>query len=197
MITRLKLSTVTQGLPKYRSMLAGNDAFIPSSFESIASATGTGSSGTITFSSIPGTYQHLQIRAMIRGTASATRQDGIIRFNGTTSGDAYFHSVQGYGTAVSTGAYTEQRFADDMVIAATSTADTYSCFVIDIHDYASTTKNKVTRSFGGYDANGSGYMGLVSNLWISTAAITSITVSVPTGNFATGSVVSLYGIKGA
>ena len=62
MITRLKLSTIEQGLPKYRSMLAGNAAYVPSSYESIASATGTGSSGTITFSSIPSTYQSLQLR---------------------------------------------------------------------------------------------------------------------------------------
>ena len=34
----------------------------PSSFESIATVSGTGSSGTITFSSIPATYKHLQIR---------------------------------------------------------------------------------------------------------------------------------------
>ena len=34
---------------------------VASSFESIATATGTGSSGVITFSSIPSTYKHLQI----------------------------------------------------------------------------------------------------------------------------------------
>ena len=100
MITRLKLSTIEQGLPKYRSMLAGNSAYVPPSYESIASATGTGSSGTITFSSIPGTYQHLQIRINSRNDST----DGAtttMRFNGDTGSNYARHYLYGDGATVS------------------------------------------------------------------------------------------------
>jgi hypothetical protein len=40
-------------------------------YESIATVTATGTESTITFSSIPSTYQHLQIRALSRDTFTA------------------------------------------------------------------------------------------------------------------------------
>jgi hypothetical protein len=69
--------------------------------------------------------------------------------------------------------------------------------IIDIHDYASTTRNKTVRSFEGSDNNGTGDVTLVSGLWLNTAAVTSATVSVLGGiNYAAGTTISLYGIKG-
>ena len=47
------------------SLLAGNAAYNPSSFESIATVT-LGSSGAVTFSSIPSTYKALQLRFMAK-----------------------------------------------------------------------------------------------------------------------------------
>jgi hypothetical protein len=40
---------------KYTSLLAGNPSYVPPSFESIATVTGTGSAGNLVFTSIPGT----------------------------------------------------------------------------------------------------------------------------------------------
>jgi hypothetical protein len=67
--------------------------------------------------------------------------------------------------------------------------------IIDIHDYASTTKNKTTRMFGGIDKNGSGEVSLFSGLWRNTSAITSINIYMSSGNWTTDSTFSLYGIK--
>ena len=65
-------------------------------FESIASATGTGSSDSITFTSIPGTYQHLQISGISRSTnASVGLANLTIRFNSDTTNSNY--SYQGFG----------------------------------------------------------------------------------------------------
>lgn len=201
MITRLTSSAVTQGLPKYRSMLAGNPYYIPPSFESIATATGTGSSATITFSSIPATYSALQIRGIGRSTqASASFIEGYIYFNSDTSlTTVTYHALVGNGsTAVATGWGTN---TDTMQVIKMSqgsmSAGIMGVNLIDIHNYASTTQYKTVRAFHGGDANGSGDIRLMSGLWLNTNAINSITISTVAGNFTTDSTFALYGIKGA
>jgi len=68
-------------------------------------------------------------------------------------------------------------------------------FIVDILDYANTNKYKTVRSLNGNDANGSGSMNLSSNVWLSTAAITSLTLS-SSSDFRQYSSFALYGIKG-
>jgi hypothetical protein len=63
-VYKLSASSVT-GRTNYGSMLAGNPVFVDTDFESIATVTvGGGGAATVEFTSIPGTYQHLQIRAI-------------------------------------------------------------------------------------------------------------------------------------
>ena len=175
------------------SLLAGNASFIPTSYESIATASGTGSSGTITFSSIPGTYASLQIRSnAIESPAGDTQ---IMRFNGDSGSNYARHNLYGQGTsAVALGSASTTSIPVGPM--ATGLDATYpSPCIIDIHDYASTTKYKTVRVITGIDLNGSGDISLSSGLWMSASAITSFTISLP-GNFTTGSTFSLYGIKG-
>ena len=201
MITRLKLSTIEQGLPKYRSMLAGNDAFIPSSFESIASATGTGSSNTITFSSIPGTYQHLQIRGLFRSTYGTNGGDLIylMRFNSDTGSNYTRHYLEGNGSAASAyGEGSTSSLYGGGGAAGSGTTNTCGASIVDIHNYASTSQYKTVRVFGGGEINTTPSMlRLSSGVWMSTSAITSITLLDVYGNFTTQSQFALYGIKGA
>jgi hypothetical protein len=72
--------------------------------------------------------------------------------------------------------------------------------MIDIHDYASTTKNKTVRQFTGTDTNSSASgafrLGLGSGLWMSSSAITTVSI-LPGGTaHAAGTTFALYGIKG-
>lgn len=171
-------------------------------YESIASATGTGSNKTITFSSIPGTYQHLQIR--ILGNSSRTGagdDDAYIRFNSDTGSNYAWHYMYGgFGdSTVYAGAGTSQTYAKYALYCTDQTYSTaYGASIIDIHDYSSTSKNKTIKTMMGVDHNGTAAssMWVVSGLWMSTSAITSIDVTMNGGNWASGSVVSLYGIKG-
>jgi hypothetical protein len=208
MITRLKLSTIEQGLPKYRSMLAGNDAFSPYAFESIATATGTGSSATVTFNSIPSTYQHLQIRFLAKTTDSVVGASDTyelrVTFNGVTTNYAA-HRL--YGDYSAAGATAGTALASVLTIRAipssnaTNGSNIYGVGIIDIHDYASTTKNKVMRMINGTNANTAGNasyrINLVSGLSLDTNAITSISISTSGTAFTTGSTFALYGVKGA
>ena len=152
----------------------------PTSFESIATATGTGSSGTITFSSIPSTYQHLQIRMLGKTATAAAGADALdITFNNDSNGNYVYHNITGDGASATAGASSTSTTFIRIGAGAGRATETNICAVsiIDIHDYASTTKNKTVRRFGGFDKNGSGgSIILNSGLWMSTNAINTITI---------------------
>jgi hypothetical protein len=164
-------------------------------FESIASATGTGSSGSITFSSIPSTYQHLQIR--INGIVDAGTIAWRIRFNSDTATNYNYHYLGGQnGTVFAGGGATQS----SIYINSFGSNVTYATAgIIDIHNYASTTQNKTTRHFVGFDNNTTtqGFLELSSGAWRSTSAITSIEIFMGSTNYTSASTFALYGIKGA
>jgi hypothetical protein len=202
MISRAALSTVVQGQPKYRSMLAGNAAFFPSDFESIATVTASSGATSLTFSSIPSTYKHLEIRGIARDTIALDGGVGIkMRFNGDSGANYVRHSLRGDGTNAVTGANTgfnELAFVGGS-IGDSSTASAFGASVISIFDYASTVKNKTIRGLSGSEANTSSanfYIVLNSGLWLNTAAITSITLLPGQTAFVAGSKFGLFGIKG-
>jgi hypothetical protein len=171
-----------------------------SSFESIATASGTGSAGTITFSSIPSTYKHLQLRCLAKDTYTASEgaQEGWIQFNGITTSTYSYHRLRGNGTTVTAGAVDTNTVQDDSITLALGTNSAFGVSIIDIMDYASTSKFKVTKSFNGGDINTSGtsVIRLSSGLFRSTAAISSITIGGSIFGFTTTSRFALYGIKG-
>lgn len=210
-VSRVSLSSITQGFPKSRSFLDGNSAYIPSSFESIATATGTGSNTTITFSSIPSTYKHLQIRSIFKDSTSSTSSQYLyINFNSNTSVNNYsWHNLKGNGTNASASGVAsgtsiikiENAGASDPGFPTKTIPNIYGVSIIDILDYASSTKNKTLRAISGTDVNNAiaNYGGIVLNsgLWLSTSAITSITLTNPDGStFMSGSTFALYGITG-
>jgi hypothetical protein len=168
-------------------------------FESIATATASGSSATLEFTSIPSTFQHLQIRMLTRSTRAAASSNIFIGFNSdTTTGNYYGHMLQGDGASATAAAKigTSTSFMS-ATSAASNTAGIFSGVVIDVLDYKDTNKYKTSRGLSGYDANGSGLIYLASGLWMNTNAITSIQLTDALGNFASGSVAALYGIRSA
>lgn len=169
-------------------------------FESIASATGTGSSGTITFSSIPSTYKHLQIRWNARIDTNVTTQNLRMQVNADTGSNYAIHWLYGDGSTADVTGSASATFMHILAgtAGASATANIMGVGILDILDYSSTTKNKTVKINPGTDLNGSGgYVSVCSGLWISTSAITSISLYPPSGNFTTASTFALYGIKGA
>ncbi len=169
-------------------------------YESIATASGNGTSQSITFSNIPQTYTHLEIRG-IGQAATSTNDYGYngVRFNGDTGTNYTRHGL--FGTNNSTYAYavTGANFADigNASYLNTSAASTVGVTIVSILDYTNTNKYKTVRALAGTDLNGLAAVGLHSGLWLNTAAVTSITVYQSNGNFTNKSTYALYGIKGA
>jgi hypothetical protein len=161
-------------------------------YESIATVTvGSGGSASISFTSIPSTYQHLQIRAIGKGATAGGRQI-LFQLNGDTGSNYNSHHI--YGDGASAVAQAKGTGTNGWVTYWDSSQ--FGAAVMDILDYANTNKNKTTRTLGGYDANGSGFALLRSGLWMNTAAITSILLFTDSGNFTQHSSFALYGIKG-
>jgi len=204
-IARVKASSLTQGLPKKKTILAGNNTILPGSYESIASTTvGVGGSASITFSSIVGTYKHLQIRFMARDTTtySVGCNDFAFRFNGDSGNNYSWHRLYGDGTSAGSNGYASQNYGASIlgiIPGDLNTAGAYGVGVIDILDYANTNKYKTIRLLGGTDDNsGSGTRSRLtfsSNAWLNTSAITSIECYLPGSTMKQYSQVALYGIR--
>ena len=129
-------------------------------FEAISSVTvRSGGASSIEFTSIPSTYQHLQIRYSCRTSLPASM---VILYNGdtTNSSDYRSHNLVGNGSAAAASSYT---FSD--LYSIFNTTNVFTAGVIDILDYTSTSKVKTLRAFRGVDANGSGNLSVHSIGW--------------------------------
>jgi hypothetical protein len=166
-------------------------------YESIASVLPT--TGTsVTFSSIPSTYKHLQIRILGRTDYSSTNDSVLVRFNSDTGSNYSYHAVQGAAGGMSAAgvASTNGILLNNGLAGGTAGASVFGADIIDIHDYSSTSKNKTVRALNGRENNTSiSVIGIRSGAWYSTSAVTSVTLTF-NGNAQSGSVFALYGIKG-
>lgn len=177
----------------YRNISAGNPLY--SEMELIATTiiTGTGVS-QVDFASITTDYKHLQLRVVMRDASSGTDIVEKIGFNNSLTAVYDTHNLQGTGSSViSNNVLNQDTIWSWRSPGSTSTANVFSAAIVDILDYASTSKNKTVRSFYGFDG-GTNEVALRSGAWRNTSAITS--VKIYTGGLAIGSRLSLYGIKG-
>jgi hypothetical protein len=174
--------------------------FAPSgAYDSIATTTvGGGGAASITFSSIPATYTHLQIRGIARATTTGSNfVNCTISYNSDTGANYAGHDLYGDGSTATAGGGGSRVPSNIGVVTfpdASIAANIFGTGIIDILDYANTSKYKTIRVATGADANGSGYIFLRSELWQNTSAISTITL---TAAFAQYSSFALYGIKGA
>ena len=172
-------------------------------FESISTVTvGAGGAANVTFSSIPSTYKHLQIRGIAKGSRATYGNDNLnIQFNSDTGANYSWHKLQGDGSAASAGGgASATRMVANALAGLGAPTNTFSAHILDILDYANTDKYKTLRGLDGVDVNGTvaGYGGVIelhSGNWRSTAAITSVTLFAGDPNFVQYTTFALYGIK--
>jgi len=183
------------------SSITGN--LFASNYESISTVTVGGTSvANIEFTSIPATYKYLQIRCFVQANrATFGISDATLQFNGDTGNNYSWHSIKGLGSTVeSLNGVTQNsmNIADGMW--GTNTGGTFGVGIIDVLDYANTSKYKTIRTLSGVDVNGTvggygGWLGILSGNWRSTSAVTSIKIIAGSGNFLQYSSFALYGIK--
>jgi len=163
---------------------------MPSTYEPIQTTTLSSAIDNVTFSSIPNTYTDLVIVANSKNVTSNANYLGF-RYN-SDSGSNYGYvyllgsgtspAVSGVGTGTTFGRYGNG-----------STAN-FEVSFLNIFNYANTNVFKTSISQSNAVAN---YAISYTSTWRSTSAITSVQLFTDAGNWAIGSVFTLYGIKAA
>jgi hypothetical protein len=159
---------------------------------------GSGGTASVTFTDggAWSGYKHLQIRTIGRTTQTAVDSIQWLRFNGDTGTNYSYHVLYGNGSAVASAGATSQTLARISTdVGANSPANIFGLTIVDVLDAFSTTKNKTIRSLSGAVLS-SPWIVFTSGSWMSTTAVTSVTIYPNSGNFVAGSRFSLYGIKG-
>lgn len=168
-----------------------------SAYEFISTSSITTSTPSVTFdvSALTGTYKHLQLRLVARSVSSNANIHA--RFNGDTTAANYsMHQLYGTGSSVGSASTTNAGRLPAIGPLPPSTSH-FGVSIVDFVDVFSSTKNKVVKSLRGFADPGAGLsdIELVSAAWYSTSPVTSILVY-GDYNFAAGTRLSLYGIKG-
>jgi hypothetical protein len=168
-------------------------------FPIFATTVGSAGAASITFSSIPSTYTHLQLRIFAKSNnANANDAGGLnTTFNSDTSNSYSYH----YMFASATGALSVGQGTSvggtllGFINSNNYSASNFTASVIDILDYKNTSKFKTQRSIGGNNGNGVGFAWFVSGSYQKTDAISSITMTPWSGSLMQYSSFALYGIK--
>ena len=157
-------------------------------YEKIQSNTLGSAQATVTFSTISGSYTDLVV--ICNFGASSSAEDFIIRFNSDTGSNYSFTNMRGNGTTTASDRGTSSiRIAADLAGVSTTLQ---AIDIIQVMNYSNTTTYK-TALIRANDAGKSAEATV--GLWRNTAAITSITLAMTSGNLLSGSSFTVYGIK--
>jgi len=187
----------------YASQISGHLYGGPyGAYDSLATVTLSASASSITFAGIPSGYKHLQIRTLIRTNRADANDSAYITINGDTSANYATHRLSGTGAAAGSFGYTAQvpSSGTSWIALATggnATSNVFASSIIDVLDYGNSAKYKTLRSLSGNEDNSgtdNSRIWLMSNLWMNTSPITSITLTA-TGSFVQYSQFALYGVK--
>ena len=176
-------------------------AAVSSEYESIATWTST--SPAVSFTSIPSTYKHLQIRFFARTNRSDPNGYLTYRLNSDTSANYSQNAIQedsavlqGQGATVTGTSFSLNS------IGGTGAGSSWGIGILDIYNYANTSMYKTIHSWSG-NARGTnitnnGDVGMSVGSWASLNAVNRIDfiAGYQVTALESGSYFALYGIKG-
>lgn len=154
-----------------------------------------GSQSTITFSSIPQTYKHLELVVSARSDRTGGFADGIyLNLNGSTTDG---NRTQLYGVGGGFGTGNDARIRAGSAAAVDAPANTFNSSRCLIADYTA-SKTKAVKNESVILTSGADHLTEINAMfWNDTSAVTSIELALVTGgtNFIANTVISLYGIS--
>jgi len=157
-------------------------------YTALATVTLATLNSTVSFANIPATYRDLILVASAKGSTS---NGGYIsyRFNGDSGNNYSSVYILGWGNSPSafSGSTSNESFGR---FGNAGTSD-FETTIFNINDYSATNKQKTALSRSNVVSL---YTIAYATRWANTSAVTSITLSPDSGNFASGSTFSLYGI---
>jgi hypothetical protein len=156
-------------------------------YEKIATTTLGSAAASTTFSTISGSYTDLVLIASIKG--STNDEPVLIEFNSDTGSNYSQTLIYGTGSAVGSQRQTSQT---SMRIGSGNSNTNFDTYIANVQNYSNSTTYKTVVS---REASAGIVVTATAGLWRSTSAITSILIKRSSGNIATGSTFTLYGIK--
>ncbi len=193
-ITTASVVTLTDEREFSRTPLADESE---GSFVHIETLTGNGTAATIDFQNIPGTFRSLFIIGQVLLDGAVVDADVDMTLN--NDGGANYHeqdlvAVNATPTATAAASGTEANVGT--YPGATATANHVGQIIIEIPYYAGAVFYKSwTGSFSSIpNATVADYdTGMFGGMWLDISAITRVTLNSSSGNFETGTEISLYG----
>ena len=150
-------------------------------YTALANITLGSSASSVTFSSIPATYRDL---VMVFNGSGPSGVPIVLRYNNDTG--ANYPSVRMFNTGSSPNSDTvtppEIGFSNTSLVA-----------LVNIMDYSATDKHKTSLIRWG-NADGTSYSMAWASRWANTAAITTLNITVASGQIVSGSTFALYAI---
>lgn len=199
-VPRLPQPASTRGAPGRSGQTADADHSHPEPNvypKLIGSAVLPGTQSQVTFP-VPGGFQNLQLKALVRGDAAVAVTSLGIRFNGDSSAD-YDWVGSTLKAAIAGGDAIGATFIQmtNFVAAANAPVSEFSAITVDVPGYISAAARKsLTGMASRKDSEVTGNLAvqIAAGWWLSTVPITALQVFPTAGSFVAGSVFSLYGL---
>ena len=165
----------------------------------ISSQTLGGTTASVTFSSIPSTYNDLKLVVSARGDAAAYAVTAKLSFNGDSATNYSFTYIKGNSSSASSARVSSATIDNAITIDGSSnTSNTFGVAEIYIPNYNSTgskpffdidviEQNDTTANHSNIQAN--------AHLYRGGSGISSIVLTPSSGNFVQYSTFTLYGIR--
>ncbi len=175
--------------------------------EAIATTYLEADAASVTFSSIPATYEHLQLRCNAKSNRTNSSDDVRIYLGDSSdspvdTGSGYYsHYLSGSTTIEGAGVNASNALRIMRVTGSKTDEDAanYGSTVIDIFDYANANKNTTVLGTGGLAGDSSAAGALValsSGIWETASVVTAVRVEAMDGSgWIRGTEVTLYGLK--
>lgn len=166
----------------------------------IADSTLVGAAASIDLTSIPATFAQLVLFLSARTDAADTGGSALVRLN-NDSGANYDYQQLSAGAAVASAAeaFAQTSAACLLAVGGSVTAGIFGGGELIIPNYASATPQKFFRSRSAFKtgtASGNIVIRDFAGFWRNAAVINRLTLLPPSGNFAAGTRVTLYGMGG-
>jgi hypothetical protein len=158
---------------------------------------GAGGAATMDFNSIPATYTDLLIKLSTRSTTTGV---GTVRMkiNTDTAANYNYRQIQGNGASASSSAGTGATSAANEIglyDGSDSTTNTFSNTELYFPNYTSSTSKSWSVESVEEENATTAYVRITAGNWTGTAAISAVSFTLSSGNFAQYSTGTLYGIS--
>lgn len=160
----------------------------------------TSAASSVTFSSIPSTYTDLIVLVSPRNTGGTTGTNYIRMQANSATNEFSGRYLEGYGNSLTGSGYTlNDPYLTQLygVVLNGATANTFGTVEIYIPNYAGSVAKPISAVGVSENNNATASWGIdvVASLYNSTSAISSLTFTPASNQFAIGSSFYLYGIK--